>query len=257
MPASNIPAQLAYQICPIILTGGIAAQVPGAMLPILSLMYPGGSALNLPYNINDLDDAFAAFNVVPGGQLILQQIGQYPFANQWVAANAVIREPLTISVIMDTPMRGTTPWAIKQQVFTSLQATLESHNNAGGTYTVATPAYIYTNLVMLALTDTSRAANSLPQNAWRFDFEQPLVSQQAANGIQNQQMSMITNGVVTTGTAGPTPATAAQPQSMQTFKIAGAMAGGPPALALTGPSPQNLNYPAIVPSAGLSFGGIS
>jgi len=198
MPPPNTLIQLSYQVCPIILTGGAVTELPGGVLPMLSLLNPvnmGTGAPLFPWqNINDLDDAFAAFNILPGGTLISQSIAKYPFANQWVAANAVIREPLTLSIIMDTPMRGPNAWAYKHMIFTALKATLDNHNNAGGTYTVATPAYQYDNLVMTSLTDNSRGNNSLPQNAWRFDFEKPLISMADLGAAQNQQMSNLSNG---------------------------------------------------------------
>ena len=201
MPNSQV--QLSFQVCPIILTGGSASQMAGGMLPMLSLFGVNqGQSLApdiLPFQMGSLDDAFAAFNVLPGGTLVAQSIGKYPFANQWVAANAVIREPLTLSVIMDTPMRGPNAWIQKHQVFTALKAALDSHNNSGGTYTVATPAFQYDNLIMLALTDNSRGSNSLPQNAWRFDFEKPLVSMAELGAAQNQMMSNLTNGFATDG----------------------------------------------------------
>jgi hypothetical protein len=194
MPSQNSFIQLSYQVCPIVLTGGIASQIPGGMLAILSLFSGVGvNSLGLPFDIGDLDDAFGAFNILPGGMLVNQQIAKYPFANQSVAANATIREPLTLSVIMDAPMRGPNAWAFKQMIMTSLKATLDSHNNLGGTYTVITPAYMYENLIMTSLTDNSRSNNSLPQNAWRFDFEKPLVALADIQGAQNQLMSKITN----------------------------------------------------------------
>jgi hypothetical protein len=228
------------------------------MLPLLSLFFPGGTALNLPFDINDLDDAFGAFNVLPGGQLVLQQIGQYPFANQSVAANAVIREPLNLSVIMDTPMRGPNAWVIKQAVFTALKATLENHNNSGGMYTIATPAYIYDNMVMLSLTDSSRGNNSLPQNAWRFDFQRPLVSLQDAQGALSLLAGQLSGGLPTTGapTGTQIPAESAQPQSQRTFPgVSAALAGGPPAL--TSSVVPGLNYPAMANASRFPFAGIS
>src|SRR6516225_6166584 len=192
MPSQNVAIQLQYQVCPIILSGGIASQILGSMLPIMSLFGMGGIAglpllggLPLPFDPVDLDDAFGAFNVMPGGTLVNQQIAKYPFANQWVAANATIREPLTLSIIMDAPMRGPNAWAMKQMIMTALKATLDNHNNAGGTYAVLTPAYLYTDLIMTALTDNSRSGSSaLPQNAWRFDFEKPLVALADLQGAQ-------------------------------------------------------------------------
>src|SRR6516225_8088137 len=163
MPSQNVAIQLQYQVCPIVLSGGIASQILGSMLPIMSLFGMGGIAglpllggLPLPFDPVDLDDAFGAFNVLPGGTLVNQQIAKYPFANQSVAANATIREPLTLSVIMDAPMRGPNAWLIKQAIMTSLKFTLDAHNNAGGTYIVMTPAYMYDNLIMVSMTDNSQ-----------------------------------------------------------------------------------------------------
>jgi hypothetical protein len=262
MPPPNTQVQLAYQNCPILLSGGSAAQVPGAVISLLNLIYGGqapGTPLSLPLDIGDLDNAFAAFNVLPGGQLILQQIGQYPFANQSVAANAVVREPLNLSVIMDTPMRGKNPWTQKQITFTALKAALEQHNNKGGLYIVATPAYIYENLIMTSLTDSSRANNTLPQNAWRFDFEKPLVALTELQGALSQLTAKITNGLVTDGQlthAPQTPAQSAQPQNSQTYVgVPGALVGGPPAF-MTDTSP-NLNYPPRIPGGGFPYRGIS
>jgi len=260
MPNSQI--QLAYQVCPIILTGGIAGQMNGGMLPILSLLYPAGTGQELPFDIggiNGLDDAFGAFNVLPGGTLVSQTIGKYPMANQWVAANAVIRDPLTISVIMDSPMRGPNAWFIKQSVFTSLQNTLSQHNNLGGMYTVMTPAFAYENLVMLSLTDNSRGRNSLPQDAWRFDFEQPLVTTQDAQGAQNFLTTKLTNQTPTDGKlTGPDPGEiSAQPQQTGTVVLSGYTIGGNPRLLLNRSDIVTSDYPAMPPPGAFPFRGIS
>lgn len=264
---ANTSVQLSYQVCPIILTGGgVASQVPGGILPMLSLFYATGSALELPYDISDLDESFGAFNVLPGGTLILQTIGKYPFANQDVASNAVIREPLTISVIMDAPMRPLDhnfpeqdAWQIKQQVMTSLKFTLDAHNNAGGTYTVATPAFMYENLVMTSLTDNSRGNNSLPQNAWRFDFEKPLVALADAQNSYNMLMGKISSGLPSNGQlSGQQVGTPlAQSQLSGTPKLIGAMSAGNPQV-FTGVNPAlSQNYPPLAASAGFPFSGIS
>src|SRR3974377_623693 len=201
MPPINSDVQLRFQVCPIILTGGAAAQVPGGMIAMLQLFSGTGgtNSLGLPFDIGDLDDAFGAFNVLPAGNLVNQQIAKYPFANQSVAANATIREPLTISIIMDAPMRGPSAWSRKQTIMTALKATLDNQNNLGGKYIFLIPAYMYENLIMLSLTDNSRGNNSLPQNAWRFDFEKPLVALEDLQGAQSQLMSKITGGSPTGG----------------------------------------------------------
>jgi hypothetical protein len=259
MPASNTAIQLSYQVCPIVLTGGIASQIPGGVLAILSLFSGvGANSIGLPFSIGDLDDAFGAFNVLPGGTLVSQQIAKYPFANQYVAANATIREPLTISVIMDAPMRGPNAWAFKQMIMTSLKGTLDTHNNLGGTYTVVTPAYMYTDLIMTALTDNSRGNNSLPQNAWRFDFEKPLVSLADIEASYNQLMSKINNGVaVSPAQAGIQPGTDVAQSHLQispsTGLIAGIASGSP---SLQSVAQNYMNYPAIANGAQFPFTGI-
>jgi hypothetical protein len=161
------------------------------------------SGLGLPFDANDLDNAFGAFNVLPGGSLVTQSISKYPFANQFVAANAVIREPITVSVIMDAPMRGPKAFATKLRVMTTLKGILDKHNNLGGTYIILTPAYLYTNMVMTSLTDNSRGNNSLPQNAWRWDFERPLIAledlQQALNSFTTKMQNQVPTSSNTSG----------------------------------------------------------
>src|SRR5215472_4881875 len=135
MPANDRTAiKLQYQVCPIVLTAGVAEQIPGGILPMLSIFSNIQGALGglpLPFAMNDLDDAFGAFNVLPGGTLVSQSIAKYPFANQSVAANAVIREPLTLSVIMDAPMRGPNAFQVKRTIMATLKGVLDYHNNAG------------------------------------------------------------------------------------------------------------------------------
>jgi len=261
-----IGPQLSYQVCPIILTGGVAGQIPGGMLPMLSLFATGETnSLGLPFDIGDLDSAFGAFNVLPGGTLVSQTIAKYPFANQTVAANAVIREPLTLSVIMDAPMRPPSNqpfinvWALKQSVFSALKATLDGHNDAGGTYTVATPAFMYDNLIMVSLTDNSRGNNSLPQNAWRFDFERPLVALAELQGAQNQYMQKVTNGLPWNGvTSGVAPGLqSGQSTQTRTIKAAGGLTAGASSYISGGVTEQLQNYPVLPNPSNFPYRGIS
>jgi hypothetical protein len=262
MPASNSIAQLSFQVCPIVLTGGVASQVPGGYLAILSLFSGAGvNSLGLPFDIGDLDDAFGAFNVLPGGTLVSQQIAKYPFANQSVAANATIREPLTLSVIMDAPMRGPNAWIMKQMIMTALKATLDNHNNLGGTYVVVTPAFMYTDLIMVSMTDNSRGNNSLPQNAWRFDFEKPLVSLADLQGAQNQLMSKLTNQTPTPGNlSGPQPGTTTPQAQFNIDPVAGLLSGGAtgfPTVMTTAQTQMSSNFPALASVAQFIFSGIT
>lgn len=200
-------AQLSFQITPIILTGGIASNISGSMLPFISLTNPDAFTPDL-LGGNEyfaLDDAFAIFQPVVGGTLAQQQIAQYPFANLSVAANAIIRDPLNVSLVMMTPMKQEAAWAVKLATMQSLKATIDAHNNAGGRYTVLTPAYTYTDMLMLSLTDVSMANSPLPQNAWRWDFTKPLVTAAQAQAAMNNLMNQVTAGVPSNAETTSTP----------------------------------------------------
>lgn len=189
--------KMSFQLSPIILTGGIAGAIPGGMLPIILITQALDFAEGLlagAENI-DLDNFFANFTPLPGSTLIDQSIGKYPFANQSVAANAVIRQPLTISLRMICPARDESGYALKLATMTALQAALALHNASGGTYTVATPSHFYTNCVMTNMKDTSNGASMQAQNTYQLDFEQPLLTLQDAILAQNNLMSRISAGV--------------------------------------------------------------
>jgi hypothetical protein len=239
--------KLSFQLAPIILTGGIAASIPGGMLPLIAItqaltftdgLLSGGS------DLTDLDDFFANFHPLPGATLIDQQIGKYPFANQTVAANAVIVQPTTISMRMIIPATQTSGgYAGKLATMMALQSTLAAHNISGGTYTVATPSYFWTNCVFLRMVDVSRTDDLQAQNTWQLDFEKPLLTLQDAQQAQNNLMSQISAGTPISGTPswsglGPTvgnPASIAAP-SIVPSSTASAGAGAASPLIGVGPS---------------------
>lgn len=195
----SVAFRVAFQLSPIVFVGGIASFIPTG-LPIISITQAldfvegllGGADL-------DLDEFFANFHPLPGSSLIDQQIGKYPFANQAVAANAVIRQPLQISLRMICPARGEAGYALKLATMTALQSAFANHNAQGGTYTVATPSYFYTNCVMLDMKDTSSNQSMQAQNTYQIDFEQPLLTLQDALQAQNNLMSQITGGLPISG----------------------------------------------------------
>lgn len=212
--------KLSFQVSPIFLTGPPLANLPQTTIPILAYIHPGlfpmagdpAQNITTPAGLpaiadlatDNLDLAFGAFSVLPGGTIIQQETAKYPFYNQWTAANAVIRNPLTISLIWDTPMKaavGTSAWAVKMAVMTNLKLVLENHNNLGGTYTVVTPSVVYDNLVMTGLTDNSRGVSPMPQNAWRFDFERPLIqlAELQAAAAMSPLMNALNYGLETQG----------------------------------------------------------
>jgi hypothetical protein len=194
--------KLTFQLSPIILTGGVAALIPGGMLPIISitesLSFPLGLLSGGSSDLG-LDDFFANFEPIPGGTLEDQQIGTYPFANQQVAANAVIRQPLSISMIMICPVRPNVGYLTKIATMTALKSVLDQHNSTGGTYTVSTPANFYDNCLMTKMTDVSSGQSKQVQDRFRLDFVQPLLTLQAAQAAQNNLMGQISGGTMVSG----------------------------------------------------------
>jgi hypothetical protein len=199
--AGAISYQLAFEVSPIILTNGIATFM-GGMLPIIALTQSVDFLTGLLNgNANpDLDSYFAQFMPLPGATLIDNKIGMYPFANQAIAANAIISQPLVVSLQMIVPARsnGSGVWS-KLATMTALQFSLSQHNSLGGTYIVATPSYFYTNCIMTGMRDVSGGETKQAQYRWQLDFVQPLITLAQANQVQSQAMSLISNGAPTTG----------------------------------------------------------
>lgn len=230
--------KLAFEISPIILTGGVASSIPGGMLPIISIteaanfvtgLLSGGGAL-------DLDRFFAHFVPIPGGTLVDNAIGEYPFANQQVAANAIIVGPRRISLRMICPSKSTGGYAAKLATFTALEAVIARHNISGGTYTVATPAFLYTDLVMLSLRDATTGETKQAQSEWQWDFKKPIVTSSDAQQAQNSLMSKISAG---------TP-----------FDSAPTWSGLPPSVGLPSSGVAPSIVPALTPLAGGAVSGI-
>lgn len=198
--------KMAYQITPIILTNGIAA-AQGDGLPIVALT-DGIGLLGLASQVAsavsgvlpNLDGFFANYQPLPGSTLISNQVAMYPFANQAVAANAIIAQPLSVSMLMTCPAGVAGSYGDKQTTMISLQSSLSQHNGLGGTYTIVTPSFIYTNCIMTAMHDVSDGSSSQVQFRYQLDFIQPLVSLQAAQQAQNGLMQTLTNGTPVAGT---------------------------------------------------------
>jgi hypothetical protein len=196
--------KLAFELSPIILVGGIASLIPFQMMPIMAIT----EAINLPLGLLGssgdvtLDNFFAHYQPLPGASMIEQDIATYPFANQQVAAASVITKPLSISFQMTSPAKGAGGYYAKLPIMMLLQRTLEKHNASGGTYTLLTPSFIYTNCLMLSMRDTSTAATRQVQNTWQLDFVKPLVTiadAQSAEGALNNLMQQFDSGSQITG----------------------------------------------------------
>lgn len=183
--------QLAYEISPIFLTNGVAQNIPGQMLPIVAITEAASFAGNVleGNGAPDLNQFIARFRSLPGSTLIDNEIGDYPFANQAVAANAIIAKPLRLSMLMNSPANQGGGYVAKLITFTALKATLDEHNQSGGTYTILTPSYIYTNCIITSMVDVSRPDSQQPQNAWQFEFVKPLLTDSEATSVLNSLMS--------------------------------------------------------------------
>jgi hypothetical protein len=100
-------------------------------------------------------------------------------------------------MIAPAPAGGGYP--LKLAALSSLQQTLTKHNTSGGTYTVATPSYLYTNCLLIGVRDISGADTQQVQTRWQWDFIQPLLTLAAAQSAQNSLMSKISGGTQLTG----------------------------------------------------------
>lgn len=189
--ATRTAYDLAFQVSPIILVGGSY----GAGMPIIGLV---GQLAALAQGIVSggisTDAFFARFLPLPGGTLISNAIGRYPFANQQVAANAIIQQPLNISLRMICPVRETGGYLTKLAILTSLQTALQAHCSAGGTFNIATPAFIYTNCILTGMTDVTSGTTAQKQVEYELTFEQPLITQAAATAALNTLMGRLTGG---------------------------------------------------------------
>jgi hypothetical protein len=96
-------------------------------------------------------------------------------------------------MLMTTPANSQTSYVTKLISFTSLKFTLDRHISEGGTFTVATPAYIYTNCLLAGMTDVSIAESNQVQNAYQLDFFRPLITLDQAQNAQNQLNTLTSN----------------------------------------------------------------
>lgn len=181
-PSAQAQYDLAFQISPIILQGGIVASVQGGMQPISAITTPKGG------------EPFARYLPMPGSTLLAQSVGMYPFANQAVAGNATILQPLVLSMLMIAPVNQPGGYLAKLPIFSALQQALKNHNASGGTYIVATPACIYRSLLLTAMTDMSAEDSRQKQIQWQLDFIAPIITLQDAAAIQGTLYSKITGG---------------------------------------------------------------
>ncbi len=183
---------LSFQVSPIIFEGGIAQSIPGGLLPVLQLLGFAQSAL-LSGTVSLSDFPYYFLPILSGTKVINQSVATYPFANNQVASNATVDEPKPLSLMMVAPVKDTGGYITKLPMFTALRDSFAQHNAAGGTYTVATPSYIFTGCIMTGVTDITQNSKQ-QQIEWRIDFLKPLVSLSAASQAFSSLMKKITDG---------------------------------------------------------------
>jgi hypothetical protein len=179
---------LAFQISPIVLQGGIAASAPGGIMPIVNITNLRTSAV------------FARYLPLPGSTIIANQVPTYSLANQQVAANAIVAQPLTLSMRMIAPVNTEGGYLTKLPLFQAFQSALASHNAQGGTYAIATPAFVYNAMLMLGMTDISEGESMQQQIEWQLDFTAPVLTFAGVQASQNVLMGQITAGNQINGT---------------------------------------------------------
>lgn len=191
---------LSFQATPIILTGGSMSGMPGSALPILALVGQlAGFSQGLLTRGLSSQDYYARWLPMQGATVINNSVAVYPFANQHVAANAYIKEPLNISLHMIAPVKDTAGYLSKLAVFTSLVRAVEQHIVAGGTFAIATPSFIYEDCLLTGVSDMTRDETKQQQIEWRWDFFKPLITQEQATNAKNGLMQALTGGMKITG----------------------------------------------------------
>lgn len=195
--ASQATWQALYQVNPLFLSGGSFANVPGGLFPFTGLagallgVVQGALGSGSPY--------LGEWMVMPGGKMLSQAAATYPYASQQVAANATVQEPLTLSMLLRAPVKDGFGYSTKPAIWSSIQAALTQHNNAGGTYTIFTSALFYQNGLLLDVFDATDGSTKQLQTDWQFDFFFPLITQaQAAYSFSNA-MSKLAGGQQVTG----------------------------------------------------------
>jgi len=180
--------QTAYEISPIILQNGIAQFIPGGLLPI--------TVLTEMFDIPGIEEGqfFAHYKPLPGSTLADWQVAEYPFFNLQMAANAVVQMPLKVSMLMVCPAQNDGGYLIKQAILTALQTEIQTHISQGGTFTVITPAYTYTNCLLTGIRDVSSAGDKQVQLMYQWDFVQPLITVSGALQVLGNFLSKVGAG---------------------------------------------------------------
>ena len=177
-----------HVISPVLLKNGIAETLPDKIMPIVQLTQQNGYPL-LP------DQYFAHFKVITGSTLMQSTVATYPFANSATAGNAIVEQPLNVSLLMYCPASNGYPADARQQIISTLVSSLNSHKAQGGLFVVYTPLFIYDNCVLVGMRDASEGEHAALQNAVIMDFQRPMImTLDEADTAQNNLMAKLSKG---------------------------------------------------------------
>ncbi|CAB5539769.1 MULTISPECIES: hypothetical protein [Citrobacter] len=193
--------KLAFEISPILLVDGIAADIPGGVMPI-AVLTEGISVADGLLHGDIGKGPTAAFTPMAGTTLIQQDIGNLNFYNLVTAANSVVNKPNRVLLQMIRPaFTSGGGYATKGMTFTALKLALDMHNQSGGSYTVLTPSFIYTGCLMRQLIDVSGFSeqNKQVQHTWQFEFDQPLLAISQLEAALGNLMSKFETGMPSSG----------------------------------------------------------
>jgi len=180
-----------YEDSPIILQGGIAQNLPLQVLPITLIT----EVFDVPGITNG--QLFAKYKPLSGGTLSKWSVAEYPFSTMQMAANAQVQQPLDISMLMICPAQNNGGYIFKQAVLTALKLALDTHILSGGSFTVVTPAFTYTNCLLTSLRDVTPTADKQVQYMFQWDFTQPLITAAGAQQVLGNLMNKFQNGLPT------------------------------------------------------------
>ena len=191
---------LSYEISPIILTNGLASFSPLG-LPLVAIT----EALSTAYTPNPVQlisgqgitipsQPFFTWRPLPGSTLWKSDVAEFPFYTNRIAANSQLQQPLNISMLGHCPAGKDSPFGVKIATMIALQSVIKNHINAGGTFTVLTPSYIYTDCLLISMTDVSTGETNQAQVTWQLDFTQPLITFPSGLGALNDTMTALTDG---------------------------------------------------------------
>lgn len=193
--AGQIAYQLSFQLSPIIFVNGIASGL-GGLLPIIAITETGNLIGNLlGGSINtSLDGFFASYRPMPGTSIYEAEFSKRPFASMAVAADAVITQPLRLSMHMMCPVKSPGGYTAKLGILTALKLLIDQHTSQGGYFAVATPSYIFSAMLLESIVDAS-GDDIQAQIQWQWNFIAPQLTLQQAAAAQSSQMSKITQGL--------------------------------------------------------------